>query len=110
MARQDATAFEAAQQKSAVNLWYAPARDAYSKAGFDLSNRGVQEAVFSSSIQHGGVVSRLLPLIKRISSGNISQMTPEEQIKLIYDGRTQYHPNGKSRYASEVQDALRLSK
>ena len=110
LAKADPEGFEAAQNKSAENLWYNPARDAYKKAGFDMSNRGVQEAVFSSSIQHGGVVRNLLPLIKKQVGGDISKLSAEEQIKAIYKGRTAYHKRGAGRYSSEMQDALAISR
>jgi hypothetical protein len=110
LAKADPKGFEVAQNKSAENLWYNPARDAYGKAGFDMSNRGVQEAVFSSSIQHGGVVRNLLPLIKKQVGGDISKLSAEEQIKAIYKGRTAYHKRGASRYSSEMQDALAISR
>ena len=110
LAKADPKGFEAAQNKSAENLWYNPARDAYKKAGFDMSNRGVQEAVFSSSIQHGGVVRNLLPLIKKQVGGDISKLSAEEQIKAIYKGRTAYHKRGAGRYSSEMQDALAISR
>lgn len=110
LAKADPRGFEQAQDKSAANLWYNPAKNAYAKAGFDLNNRGVQEAVFSSSIQHGGVVRKLLPLIqKQLGGRDISSMTAEEQIRAIYKGRTAYHANGKKRYDAELQDALKLS-
>ena len=110
LAKADPKGFEVAQNKSAENLWYNPARDAYKKAGFDMSNHGVQEAVFSSSIQHGGVVRNLLPLIKKQVGGDISKLSAEEQIKAIYKGRTTYHKRGASRYSSEMQDALAISR
>ena len=110
LAKADPKGFEVAQNKSAENLWYNPARDAYKKAGFDMSNHGVQEAVFSSSIQHGGVVRNLLPLIKKQVGGDISKLSAEEQIKAIYKGRTAYHKRGASRYSSEMQDALAISR
>ena len=110
LAKADPEGFESAQDKSAANLWYNPARDAYKKAGFNLENRGVQEAIFSSSIQHGGVVRNLLPLIKKqLGDKDISKMSSSDQIKAIYKGRTAYHPRGKGRYDSEMKDALGLS-
>ena len=110
LAKADPKGFESAQDKSAANLWYNPARDAYKKAGFNLEDRGVQEAIFSSSIQHGGVVRNLLPLIKKqLGDKDISKMSSSDQIKAIYKGRTAYHPRGKGRYDSEMKDALGLS-
>lgn len=109
IAKSDPKGFEAAQDKSAANIWYAPAKNAYAKAGFNMNNRGVQEAVFSSSIQHGGVVRKLLPLIQKQVGRNISELTAEEQIKAIYKGRTTYHQRGKKRYDAELKDALKLS-
>lgn len=109
IAKSDPKGFEAAQDKSAANIWYAPAKNAYAKAGFNMNNRGVQEAVFSSSIQHGGVVRKLLPLIQKQVGRDISKLTAEEQIKAIYKGRTTYHQRGKKRYDAELKDALKLS-
>jgi hypothetical protein len=106
LAKDDPKGFESAQDKSAANLWYKPAQAAYSKAGFDLKNEGVREAIFSSSIQHGGVVRKLLPLLQKNAKKDISRMSPEEQIRLIYKGRAQYHPRGNSRYQNEMKSAL----
>ncbi|WP_277561375.1 phage tail tape measure protein [Acinetobacter beijerinckii] len=106
LAKNDPYGFEAAQDKSAANLWYRPAAKAYSKAGFNLDNEGVREAVFSSSIQHGGVIRKLLPLIHKIAGKDISQLTAKEQVKLIYQARKKYYPNGSSRYDSELKSAL----
>ena len=110
LAQLDPIGFEQSQNKSAANLWFKPAEKAYANAGFNLNNRGVQEAVFSSSIQHGGVVRKLLPLAQKLASKNINELSAEEQIALIYDARKKYHSNGKKRYDSEVKDALKLSK
>ncbi|WP_336943146.1 phage tail tape measure protein [Acinetobacter modestus] len=106
LAKKDPSGFEAAQDKSAANLWFRPAAKAYSNAGFNLDNEGVREAVFSSSIQHGGVVRKLLPLIQKIAGSDISKLSSKEQIELIYQARKKYYPDGSSRYKSELKSAL----
>lgn len=106
LAKNDPENFERAQDKSAANLWFKPASTAYSKAGFNLNNEGVREAVFSSSIQHGGVVRKLLPLAQKMADKDISQLSDKEQIELIYKARMKYHSNGKKRYEEELKSAL----
>ncbi|XDZ50201.1 hypothetical protein AB8Q18_08320 [Neisseriaceae bacterium CLB008] len=119
VAKADPKGFEVAQNKSAENLWYKPARETYAKHGFDLNDRGVQEAVFSGSIQHGGMSTikfkggklGVLGIAKRMAGGrDIRSLSPEEQIRLIYAARTEYHENGKSRYISEANDAISYSR
>ena len=109
LAKNDPTGFERAQDKSAANLWFKPASGAYSKAGFNLNNEGVREAVFSSSIQHGGVVRKLLPLAQKLADKNISELSDKEQIELIYKARMKYYPNGRKRYEDELKSALDVS-
>ncbi|WP_228256858.1 phage tail tape measure protein [Acinetobacter sp. WCHAc060033] len=109
LAKSDPVGFEKAQNKSAAKIWFEPAKQAYAKSGFNLKNRGVQEAIFSSSIQHGGVVKYLLPKIKRQVGKDISLLSPQEQIRAIYKGRTAYHERGRKRYEAEMKDALKLS-
>ncbi|MDH0030314.1 MULTISPECIES: phage tail tape measure protein [unclassified Acinetobacter] len=106
LAKNDPSGFEVAQDKSAANLWYKPAAKAYSNAGFNLDNEGVREAVFSSSIQHGGVIRKLLPLIQKIAGKDISQLSAKEQVELIYQARKKYYPNGSGRYNDELKSAL----
>ncbi|ENV16967.1 VgrG-related protein [Acinetobacter guillouiae] len=109
LAKSDPVGFEKAQNKSAAKIWFEPAKKAYAKSGFNLNNRGVQEAIFSSSIQHGGVVKYLLPRIKKQVGKDISSLNVQEQIKAIYKGRTAYHERGRKRYEAELKDALKLS-
>ncbi|WP_227561012.1 VgrG-related protein [Acinetobacter bereziniae] len=109
LAKSDPVGFEKAQNKSAAKIWFEPAKQAYAKSGFNLKNRGVQEAIFSSSIQHGGVVKYLLPKIKKQVGKDISLLSPQEQIRAIYKARTAYHERGRKRYEAEMKDALKLS-
>ena len=109
LAKSDPVGFEKAQNKSAAKIWFEPAKQAYAKSGFNLKNRGVQEAIFSSSIQHGGVVKYLLPKIQKQVGKDISLLSPQEQIRAIYKGRTAYHKRGRKRYEAEMKDALKLS-
>jgi hypothetical protein len=81
--------------------------------GLDITDRGVQEALFSMSVQHGGA--------KKIvnSIGNVSN-DPNEQVKALYAARTNYVSNLTSlpnatkssvlnRYQREQNDSLALA-
>jgi len=116
IARNDSGNFEAAQDRSAANIWYAPAKEKAESLGFDMSNRGVQEAVFSGSIQHGGIKK----LLDRVGKNNdLKSMTPEQQLEAFYAERRKYVRENLSggvlaaqekRYDKESQDALNLAR
>ena len=115
LAKTDKAGFEAAQDRSAANLWYDPAKEKAESLGFDMNNRGVQEAVFSGSIQHGGIKK----LLSRVAKKNdLKSMTPDQQVKAFYDERRKYveeNLSGKvlaaqeKRYDNEEKDAYRLA-
>jgi hypothetical protein len=116
IARNDSGNFEAAQDRSASNIWYAPAKEKAESLGFDMSNRGVQEAVFSGSIQHGGI-KKLLDRVGR--NNDLKSMTPEQQLEAFYAERRKYVRENLSggvlaaqekRYDKESQDALNLAR
>lgn len=116
IARNDSGNFEAAQDRSAANIWYAPAKEKAESLGFDMSNRGVQEAVFSGSIQHGGIKT----LLDRVGKNNdLKSMTAEQQLEAFYNERRKYVRENLSgsvlaaqekRYDKESQDALNLAR
>lgn len=117
IAKNDPQGFESAQDKSASNIWYKPAELTARGLGFKMDDRGVQEAVFSGSIQHGGISN-----ILKSTSGvdGFSDMSSADQIKTFYAKRADY-VNGLSklsetekaaqagRYAKELPDAISLS-
>jgi hypothetical protein len=121
IAQRDPKGFEAAQEKAATENWYNPAAKHAGKLGYKLDNRGIQEAIFSGAINHGG--------IKKIMSAAAAKkgfagMSADEQIKAFYEARNKYvetniskkDPNSqktvqtlKDRYEKELPNALRYS-
>jgi len=117
IAATDKENFGKAQTKSATNLWYNPAASHAKKLGFNTDNRGIQEAIFSGSINHGGINTILSNTAK---SGDISKMTPEQQIAAFYEARRNYVSSSSKiderskasllkRYSTEERDALQYS-
>jgi hypothetical protein len=116
IAANDGEKFGKAQDKSAAKLWYAPAAASAKEKGFKMDDRGVQEAIFSGSIQHGGIKK----IIKSASSQKgFADMTAEQQIQAFYKSRRAYaRKNVKpsvmkgldKRYDAELNDAVALSR
>jgi hypothetical protein len=104
--------FAAAQLAFIVRTHFAPVYAEAEKLGFAVDNRGVQEALFSISVQHGGalrIVNQAKVLMRRRASA-------EDQIRILYRARGGY-VSGLSmleatkrsilkRYNREVNDAL----
>lgn len=116
IAANDGDRFGKAQDKSAAKLWYAPAAASAKESGFKMNDRGVQEAIFSGSIQHGGVKK----IIKSASNQKgFADMSAEQQIQAFYKSRRAYaRKNVKpsvmkgldKRYDAELKDAVALSR
>ncbi len=115
--------FTKAQHNFIVRSHYEPALKTAGSLGFAVGDRGIQEAVFSSSVQHGKVGSVLQSAAKIAASEkkDIRTMTPEEQIPYIYKARSEYVSGLSSvpeetkaaivsRYASEQKDVLDFQK
>lgn len=98
-----------------------PAIKKAAELGFASDNRGVQEAIWSGSIQHGGI-KRILAKTAEIPG--FKEMSPGEQIAAFYKTRGDYaasamRANGASestiqnasygRYSREIKDALALA-
>ena len=116
IAANDREGFEAAQHNTVVKTRYNPAAEYAGKLGYKLDNRGVQEMIFSGSVQHGGINK----LLKQVASTpGFANMTPEQQIQVFYAARKQYVAGNvdaktnaglQSRYDSEVQTALQYAR
>lgn len=113
LAKEQANDFEAAQHAYYSRTHYKPLEGVAAAAGFDIKNRGVQEALFSMAIQHG----RAAQIVKAAKIAGAS--SPEQQIRALYAARTEYvrgltslPPNTKAsvlkRYEREIEDALSL--
>lgn len=119
LAQQDWAKFEAAQDKAAKAGWFDRAANQLGGLGFKLDNRGIQEAIFSASIQHGGVVPGVL--IPASKAPNFKNLSAAQQVKEIYVARTRYLMSLKdrklqpmkagivARYKKEVVQAMEIA-
>ena len=85
---QQGQAFEKAQHDFIERTHYKPVEGMASKLGFDTSNRGVQEALFSQSVQHGQKGNKqILENAAKLAGPNASA---EQQVQAIYKARGEY--------------------
>jgi hypothetical protein len=85
---QQGQAFEKAQHDFIERTHYKPVEGMASKLGFDTSNRGVQEALFSQSVQHGQKGNnQILENAAKLAGPNASA---EQQVQAIYKARGEY--------------------
>lgn len=112
--------FRQAQHEFIVRTHYEPALKTAGSLGFTVGDRRIQEAVFSSSVQHGRV-GHVLQSASKIAASegrDIRTMTPEEQVPYIYKARSEYvsgletipektKASLKTRYKSEQEDVLK---
>lgn len=111
IAREDPEGFAGAQYAFYHRTHYEPLLEHARAKGLDVEDRGVQEALFSMAIQHGGARK----IVDAIKAGG----SAEDQIRALYEARAKYvagldlHPSTKAavinRYAKEVRDAVRLA-
>jgi hypothetical protein len=119
IAKRDPKGLEADQKSFITETHYMPARDAATEMGFKTDNRGVQDAIYSASVQHKGVKE----ILRRASKDpNFKNLSPEEQVSALYKSRSQYMSEQKQvpeqtrqniltkRYPAEEKDALALAK
>jgi hypothetical protein len=117
LAEADPEGFAAAQRAFYTRTHYEPARAAAETAGFDVSSRAIQEALFSIGVQHGGART----IIARAAGQMGPNASVEDQVRALYEARTTYVqglstlPEGTrqsvlSRYQREMQDVLRLAR
>ena len=110
----DPDGMAAAQKAFYTRTHYAPLLEKAKELGYAVDDRGVQEALFSMAVQHGGA-ARIVE-----SAASSTARDPREQIKALYAARTDYvaglgslpgrtKQSVLNRYRSEVKDALRLS-
>ena len=118
IALNDASNFEKAQDKAMYEHYFKPNIASAKSYGFKTENIGVQEAILSASIQHGKVQSQVIAVAARASG--FSNMTPQEQVKLLYAARRSYikrltsvkesiKPGIYARYDKELPVALAIT-
>lgn len=114
LASSDGDAFAKAQKDFYSRTHYDPVREHAKSLGFNVDDRGVQEALFSMGIQHGGA-KKIVDAAAATKGG-----TAEDQIRALYASRADYvdrlktlPPGTKAsvldRYDREINDALALS-
>jgi hypothetical protein len=114
IAKEDPEGFAAAQKAFYARTHYEPVKAHAEKLGFNVNDRGVQEALFSMGVQHAGakaIVSRAVAAAGK---------DPRAQISALYGERTNYvaaltslpvstKQSVLNRYRREINDALRLA-
>ncbi|MGZ8912284.1 MAG: VgrG-related protein [Methylobacter sp.] len=117
IAKDDPSGFLAAQEASGRKQYYDPAIKKAESLGFNTGDRGIQEAMFSGAVQHGGWNSKVLPRIAE--NYDLKSMSAPEQLKAIYAERRKYASenlkgsdlkNVLARYDNEESNTLDLSK
>jgi hypothetical protein len=112
--------FGEAQHDFIKRTHYDPAARYAQSLGFDINDKGIADAIWSASVQHGGVKTILR---KAAASPGWNSLDNKGKIKRLYEVRTEYArnilvKNGASseqissvqkRYTREVNDALALS-
>lgn len=77
------------QENFITKTHFAPAAAKAEKLGFDINNVGVREAIYSGSVQHGGINKILTKAAQSLGPN----ATPEQQIEAFYNARSQYVSN-----------------
>lgn len=100
----------AAEQKDFIGKKnYLPALEKAKNMGYAVDDKGVADAIWSLSIQHGQV-QKVLDLSKK-NMGDIVDKDPKKEIESLYRARDDYtkslHLDFSKRYKAEVQDALK---
>lgn len=114
-------AFGDSQHEFIKKTHFDPAIKEAAKLGFDVNNRAIQEAIWSGSIQHGGIKKILADTAGK---PGFAQMGAKEQIAAFYQARGDYaafhmRKNGASeaviqnasykRYKDEIKDVMKLA-
>lgn len=119
VANESPHAFAEAQKKFLDRTHYEPALKIATELGFAVKDRGVQEAIYSASIQHShrGVQKFFKDSINSVK--DFSKLSPQKQIEILYEKRGIYMAANVgssiqvkvnlSRYSREVKDAILLS-
>lgn len=111
VANADPSGFADAQHAYITRTHYKPVADYAANLGFDTTDRGVQEALYSQSVQHGLQGNQI---ILDNAAVNLPAV-PANQISAIYAARGEYASRYASaaattlRYAAEAQNAIRVS-
>lgn len=105
--------FGKSQHEFIKKTHYDPAIKKAAELGYNVNDPRVQEAVWSGSVQHGGI-NKILS--RAAGSEGFSNMSAEDQVKSFYETRSQYtdslsgvsHAAGRGRYDREMKDVLNM--
>jgi len=107
--------FGSAQKNFLARTHYNPLLEHAKKLGFDVNNRGIQEALFSMSIQH----RKAKKILDQAAANGVGK-TPQQQLDSIYDARSKYvgslstlndkmKSSIQNRFRREHKDAIQYS-
>lgn len=115
VANADPEGFAYAQKAFYATTHYLPVRDHARKKGFNTKDRGVQEALFSMSVQHG----RAKYVVSEAAEGGVPS-DPRDQVRKLFKERSEYVMGLRTlsakiksnivnnRYKDEVEDCVEL--
>jgi len=110
----DPEGFAKAQKEFITRTHYLPRAQVAGQLGFKMKSRGVQEAVYSAAVQHGGVEKIMR---RAAATEGFQSMTAKEQLAIFYRVREEYATKGvrhlalqlSSRYRRELADVLAIA-
>lgn len=105
--------FGKAQHEFIKKTHYDPAIKKAAELGYNVNDPRIQEAVWSGSVQHGGI-NKILS--RAAGTEGFSNMSAEDQVKSFYETRSQYTDGlsgvsraaGRGRYEREMKDVLNM--
>lgn len=106
--------FDQAQRQYLERTHVRPTLQQAQRVGIDVSNRGVQEALYSMGVQHSGAGN--LQILNAAASRLPENATPDQTIKALYDARGAYADQfvdssaGSERYEREREQALAFTR
>jgi hypothetical protein len=109
------TEFGKSQHDFIKKTHYDPAQKYANKIGIDTSDAGMQQAIWSASVQHGGV-NKILDAARH--SEGWDAKSQEDKIRQLYESRSEYtdslkdvpYSAGRGRFKNEVESAVQFSK
>lgn len=115
IAKEDRAGFTKAQHDFITRTYYNVARDRVAHMGLDLTDRGIQEALFSTSVQHGPHNT----LFQRVQESGVNMADSKAVLQKLYEIRgdrirrnPELTPKTKravlNRYQNELRDVLAL--
>ena len=96
--------FEKSQKDYITRTHYMPAKKIAEGYGFDTSNRGIQEAIYSHSTQYG---ANHKSRFKRVSESGVDMTDNEAVLKALYADKARYVDSDFKSSNANVRDGVR---